>query len=158
LVYFNIREIFDVSTRIFGPLTLLVFMYASSMAIFYLAYSVMWKKWNHSKLKIYLFNITAVIIAFIGLFMRTPAAYLLLNFIILVFVSFILSIAYKDSRNKRKGKNLFIIYMLLFIFWILNVIDILIPRFLELYQMAIYIISVSLFMTILYKVLKKSGD
>ncbi len=158
LSYFNVREIFDFSPRIFGFLTLLIFMYASSMAIFYLAYSVMWKKWNHSKLKIYLFNILAVIIAFIGLSMRTPAAYLFLNIILLVFVSFILSIAYKDSRNKRKGKNLFIIYMLMFIFWILNVIDILIPRFLEFYQMIIYLVSILLFMTILYKVLKKSGN
>jgi len=158
LSYFNVREIFDFSPIIFGFLTLLIFMYASSMAIFYLAYSVMWKKWNHSKLKIYLFNILAVIIAFIGLFMRTPVAYLLLNMIILVFVSFILSIAYKDFRNKKKGKNLFIIYMLLFIFWILNVIDILIPRFLEFYQMIIYLVSILLFMTILYKVLKKSGN
>jgi hypothetical protein len=99
-----------------------------------------------------------VIIAFVSLLARTPAVYLVINMIILAFASSVLFIAYKDSKNKKKGKNLFIIYLLLFVFWILNVIDILIPRFLEFYQMVIYIVSTLLFMVILYKVLKKSGN
>ena len=31
--------------------------------------------------------------------------------------------------------------MLLFIFWILNVVDILIPKFLQIFQLIIYLIS-----------------
>jgi hypothetical protein len=128
------------------------------MAIFYLLYSVMWKKWNHSSSRILLFNIIAITIALIGATFRSMEISLILNIILLVFVSFILFIAYQDSKGKSKGKGLFAIYLLLFIFWILNVIDILIPKFLELYKLIIYLASILLFMTILYRVLKKTGN
>src|SRR4030042_110497 len=82
---------------------------------------------------------------------------MLLNIILLVIALFILISGYKDTRKKQKGKNLFIIYVLLFLFWVLNIIDILIPNFLQLYQLIIYLISISLFMIILYKVLNKDG-
>jgi hypothetical protein len=158
LVLFNISEILDISPRFIGWISLFVFSYSSSMAVFYLLYSVMWKKWNHSKLKIYLFNFLAIIIAMIGIFLRGMEANLISNMILFVFICFILFIAYKDSKDKNKGKGLYIIYLLLFIFWILNIIDILIPRFLHIYQIVIYLASISIFMTILYKVLKKAGN
>lgn len=158
LMLFNIGGIYEISPRYIGGITLFVFMYFSSMAVFYLSYSVMWKKWNHSRLRIYLFNLLALTISFVGVFIRSAAIYILLNLALLIFVSFVLSVAYKDSQKKQKGKNLFIIYILLFIFWILNIIDLLIPRFLQVYQMAIYLASILLFMIILYRVLRKSGD
>lgn len=158
LVFFNLRDILEFSPRYIGWGSLFIFLYASSMAVFYLLYSVMWKKWNHSRSKILLFNILAWIIALIGSSFRGIGVSLILNIILLVFVSFVLFIAYQDSKGKKKGKGLFIIYLLLFIFWILNVINILIPKFLQLYQLAIYLASILLFMIILYKVLKKTGS
>jgi len=158
LTIFNLGNILDISPRFIGGISLFIFLYSSSMAIFYLLYSVMWKKWNHSKLKIFLFNLAALEIAIIGVIFGGPITDLILNLILFVFVIFILFIAYKDSKNKQKGKNLFIIYLLLFIFWVLNVIDVLIPRFLELYRLMIYVFSILIFMIILYKVLKKTGS
>jgi len=153
LAFFNI----EVSSRLIFDGTLFIFLYFSSMAVFYLLYSVMWKKWNHSMQRIYMLNILALIIALIGTLFRGVGVSLILNIILLLFVSFILFKAYKDSKDRQRRKSLFIIYPLLFIFWILNVVNIMIPKFLELYQLVIYLISILLFMIILYKVLKKIG-
>lgn len=158
LVFFSLRDILEFSPVYIGWFSLFIFLYASSMAVFYLLYSVMWKKWNHSKSRLFLFNVFALVIALIGSSFRGPGISFMLNIILLAFGSFVLFIAYKDSKDKKKGKGLFVIYLLLFIFWVLNVIDILIPKFLQIYQLAIYLASILLFMIILYKVLKKIGN
>lgn len=166
LIFFNLRESIEFSFQhmggmppfIFGWASLFVFLYFSSMAVFYLLYSIMWKKWSRSKLSIYLFNILSLIIAFIGASFGGRQMYLILNILLFLLVSFILFVAYKDSKKKQKEKGLFVIYLLLFAFWILNVVDTLLPKFLQFYQMLIYLTSIFLFMIILYKVLKKSGN
>src|SRR4030042_1399496 len=66
--YFKISRILDFSPMIFGQFSLLLFMYFSSMAVFYLIYSLMWKKWNGSSKKIYLFHALAVIISLANIF------------------------------------------------------------------------------------------
>ncbi len=158
LFSFNLKGILEFSPMFFGAISLFVFLYFSTMAIFFLLYSVMWKKWNHSKLTIILFNVSALIMAFALIFSRGIFVYLLINLILLLVVLFILFIAYKDSKKKSKTGSPFIIYLLLSIFWILNITDILIPRFLSIYQLLVYLISILLFMIILYKVLKKTGS
>ena len=154
LIFLNINKI---SPRIVFGFSLFIFMYLNAMAAFYLLHSVLWKKLDNSKTKIYLFNFVALIIAVIATLFRSMLISILLNLALLIFASLMLFIAYRNFKNKKKGKNLFVIYLLLFIFLVLNMIDILIPRFLQLYQLVIYLISISLFMTILYKVLKKTG-
>lgn len=156
LAFFNLREIVEISPMFVGWVSLFVFLYSSSMAIFYLLYSVMWKRWDHSKLKIYLFNFIAVVVALVGVSFRNIETDLILNLVLLVFISFVLFMAYKTSKNKQKGKNLYATYLFLFIFWILNIIDILLPSFLQVYRLMIYLASILLFMVILYKVLKAS--
>jgi hypothetical protein len=158
LISLNLEDILEFSPFFIGGISLFVFLYSSSMAIFYLLYSVMWKKWNNTKSKNILFNTLAIIIALIGTFTKGMEIYLFLNFILLIFVTIVLFVAYKDSREKKKGKNMLWIYFFLFLFWILNVINIMLPRFLEMYQIWIYLISIFLFMAILYKVLRKAGD
>lgn len=158
LFFFNVHEVLEISPGFLGWVSIFVFLYSSSMAIFYLLYSVMWKKWNESRLKIYLFNTLALVIALIGASFANIATYLGINLFLLAFIIFVILIAYKDSNKKQKGKGLYFIYLLLSIFWILNIIDILIPRFLQIYQLLIYLISILLFMVILYKVLKRAGN
>ena len=158
LFSFNLNGILEFSPMFFGAISLFVFLYFSSMAILFLLYSIMWKKWNHSKLTITLLNIFALILAFLSIFSRGISAYLIVNLILLLVVLFVLIIAYKDSKKKSKAVTPFIIYLLLSVFWILNVIDILIPKFLSVYQLLVYLVSVLLFMIILYKVLKKIGS
>jgi hypothetical protein len=156
-MFFQAHSGINFSGLVFG-ISLFVFIYSSSMAVFYLLYSVMWKKWDHSRQRIILFNVLAVLIALIGTLFNSMEVSLLLNMVLLLFVSVILLIAYRESRKKQKGKGLFAIYLLLFVFWILNVIDIMLPKFLQLYQLIIYLASTLLFMVILYKVLRKAGN
>ena len=158
LFIFEIKDIIDISPKSIGWLSMFIFLYSSSMAIFFLLYSVMWKKWNHNKQKIYVFNILAILIAFIGAVSRSRVINLIIYILLLIFISFVLFIAYKDSKTKQKGKSLYFIYFLLFLFWILYILEMMIPRFLEMFRIFIYIPSIFLFMIILYKVLKKSGN
>ncbi len=155
LIFFGIRGILDISPLFVGVISLLLFLYSSAMAVFYLSYSVIWKKWNH-KMKSYILHILAVMIAVIGVVFANEMTYFLINIILLIFVTVNLIVIHKEPR--KKGRNLLIIYTLLFIFWVLNIIDILIPKFFQFYQLLIYLASISLFMTILYKVLKRVGD
>ena len=154
LFYFDAGEI-RALLPVFGNITLFVFMYFSSMAIFYLTYSVMWKKWE-SKSIVYLFHLVAFIIATVIILFRNPFIYLLINLLVLVFIVFVFYRSYKTSK-KKKSRNLYFIYLLLFIFWIFNIIDILIPNYLKTYQLFIYLISLGIFLSILYKVIRKTS-
>lgn len=157
LLFFELRAVLDISPRAIGTLSMFVFMYFSAMAIFYLLYSVMWKKWNGKSKKIYLFHALALILSLASILFRGNSIYLGLNFFLFVFVAFIVYFAYKESKKRRKGPNLYVVYMLLFVFWILNIIDILIPMFFSMFKLVIYLASLGIFLLILYKVIKKTG-
>jgi hypothetical protein len=157
LVYFDIDKIFGFSPFIFRPLTLIVFIYFSSMAIFYLLYSIMWKKWNGKSGKIYLFHSLALIVALVSVLSNNKLVYIGLNFLLFLFVLIIFYIDHRDRGNKAKSNNLYIIYVLLFIFLILNIIDILIPEFLQNIKLLVYLTSLGVFLAILYRVTKKLG-
>ena len=158
LVFFNIRTISEFSPILFGPITLFIFIYFSSMAVFYLLYSVMWKRWNGNSKMIYLFHAIAIVISIISISSRRNEVLFGINILLFILISFIVYIAYKDSKTKKKRNNLYVIYMLLFAFWILNIIDILIPFFLEKFRLLIYLASSGIFLAILYRVLKRSGN
>ena len=153
LILFNIKEIFNLPFRFFGAFTMFIFIYASSIAIFYLLYSFSWKKFH--KFKISTLHITALLIAFLSISSRNGFVYLGLNLFILLVVLYVTFSCYKTSRNKKN--NLFAVYILLFLFWVLNILDILIPKFFQKFQIFIYLASIFLFLIILYKVLKKTG-
>ena len=161
VIYFNIKGIIEFSPITFratGVITQLLFMYFSSMAIFYLLYSVMWKKWNGNSYKIYLFHWLALIISIVSVLSRNPLVFLGLNIFLFLIVIFVVYTSYQNKKNKRKGHNLYLIYLLLSVFWILNIIDTLIPRFFQGFQLFIYIISTGVFLLIMYKVIKKTGS
>lgn len=156
LMFFNFNEIIEISPRILGIFTLFLFMYFSLMALFYLLYSVVWKKWNGNSKKIYLFHLIAGVIALLSLINRNIWVHLLLNIFIFICVAVAAYAVHRESR--RKKNKLYAIYILLFAFYILNIIDILIPRFLETFRLIIYLASTGIFLLILYKVLKKTGN
>lgn len=161
LIYFNVGAILDISPRtfgfVFGHITLLFFMYFSSMAIFYLLYSVMWKKWEGDSKRVYLFHTLAIVIAIISILIRNPFVYFEINIFLLFVVLFVVYTSYQNKQNKKRGYNLYLIYVLLLLFWILNIIDILIPKFFQGFQLLIYLASSGVFLFILYKVIKNVG-
>ena len=155
LFYFNKQEI-RMILPVFGNITLLFFVYFSVMAIFYLVYSVLYKKFKKQS-TIYLFHIIAIIISLIMTLSGFPLPmFLLLNSLLLIFIAYAVYTSYHQSK-KKKSLNLYIIYLLLSIFWIFNILDIIVPSFLQSYQLLIYLISSAIFLTILYKVLRKTN-
>lgn len=163
LMYFNIGMILDLPPQTFGlitgPVTLFLFMYFSSMAIFYLLYSVMWKKWRESPKRVYLFHFLAFVISLAIIFTRNAFLYLGINLSLFLIVLATVIISRRNKKKKRKSKhNLYGIYLLLSFFWILNIIDILIPDFFQMFKMFVYIASLIIFLLMLYKVLKKAGS
>lgn len=162
LISFNVINIFDVHSRVFflgiGQITLFAFMYLSSMAIFYLLYSVLWKRLEEKSKRIYLFHILAIIIASLSILFRDPLMHLSLNIILLIFVTLTFYASKKKSKRKKGKHNLQIVYTLLFVFWIINTIDIVVPRFFQTFQLFIYLASSAIFLIILYKVLRKTGS
>jgi hypothetical protein len=135
-----------------GSLTLFIFVYASSMAVFYLFYSVICKKWEN---KSYLFHIIALIISLAIFIFQNAWIYFWFN--VILFILLAAGIYIVHLNNKRKKNRFFIVYILLFAFWILNVADILIPTIIRSYQITVYLISIGIFMLILFKVLKRAG-
>lgn len=157
IVYFDIRRIIEISPRLFWSVTLFLFIYFSSMAIFYLLYSVMWKKWQGKSKRIYLFHILAITLAILNVFATTPLVYFASNILLFFFILIIVGVAYLNVKSKAHGHSLYVIYLLLFIFWILNILDILVPNFFGSLQLLIYLASSGIFLTILYRVIKKTG-
>lgn len=157
--FFNIRGIVEFPQRVFGimtgPVALFIFMYFSSMAIFYLLYSSSWKKFKENKNTIYVFHLIAFFIALLLVIFKNPTLYLILNLILLGITFFTIYIA---SNGKNKNHPFYKIYFLLTLFWILNIIDILIPGVFQTTQILIYLASAGIFFAILYKVLKKVGS
>jgi len=159
LIYSNLREIFEFSPKFFGmmagPITLFIFMYFSSMAIFYILYSANYKSMKERKYNLYFFHTISFIIALFTVVFRNPFVYLGINVLLLLITVFTIYISSKEKKGKH---SLYKIYLLLSLFWVLNIIDILIPGFFDIGQILIYLISSGIFFTILYKVLKKVGS
>ncbi len=161
LIYFDIKQIIDFSPRAFyfglGQITLFIFMYFSAMAIFYLLYSVLWKKEKGKSNKIYLFHLLAFIVAISTILFRNPLAHLGINLLLFLFVIFTFYISKKQTKKVKRKQNLHIIYTLLFLFWAINLLDIVIPNFFQTFQLVIYLASSGVFFAMLYKVLKRVG-
>jgi len=157
VIYFNFQEIGEFSPYgiiAIGMLTQFLFVYLSSMSIFYLLYSLICTKWKENK--IYLFHTLGIILAIVSIFLRSSAVYLLINLFILFVVISIIYISSKNRSNKKRT-SMHIVYVLLSLFWILNIIDALIPNLFQGLQLFIYIASTGIFLLILYKVIKKTG-
>ena len=154
ITYFNIGIISKQNLIVLNNLTTILFMYFSIIAIFYLIYSIKWKQWNNENLNHYILHVIAATIAIIIIITAKPLIYLIVNLLIVAFAG----IAILGNKYSKKNKNsLRAIYILLFTFLILNIFDILIPNILQTYQLFIYLASIGIFLSILYKVLKKTG-
>jgi hypothetical protein len=155
--YFNVPGLYQIPRVLFSPLisqaTLFLFMYFSFMAVFYLVYSLMWKNWNGNK--IFIFHVVAILMA-LAVLSRDALIYIGLNLLLFVFVLFVF--IYSHNHSKNKMRKLYVIYFLLLFFWILNIIDILLPRVLIYFQLSIYLFSLVIFLIILYKTLKATGN
>jgi hypothetical protein len=155
-VYFNTAEIFNICPCMLnvslGYISLFLFIYLASVAIFSLIFSICHKK--ISKINFAHFHLIAILIGILAVYLNNHTAYLIINIILLLTIlGAIIACGEKVKKNK-----LFPAYLLLIIFWILNIIDLLVPSIIQPFQLAIYLVSISTFLLILYKVLTKLGS
>jgi hypothetical protein len=153
LHYSGVCEYLGVHPGFFRIFSLFLFMYFSAMAVFYLLFSVKWKKWRGNSKIIYVFYLFSLIIAVVGTLLKNHLIHLGINLFLLLFVVSTVYISYKESKKK----DLYWIYLFLCIFWILNIVDILIPKFLQTFQLFIYLASLMMFLLIFYRVIKRLG-
>ncbi len=154
---FNVREIFEFSSMFFGVLTLFFFMYASTMAIFYLFYSVVWKNFKENKMGIPLVHVGVLIVSAIAILMREVKILMLLQVSIFLFITLFNYFSYKKINAKKKPNQIYRVYLFLFIFWMLNLFDLLVVGFGPVVELFISLISIGLFLIILYKVVRNIG-
>jgi len=157
ILLFNSENLFNIMHPVFAIATTLLFMYFSSLAIFYLFYSIAWKKYN-KKWIVYALNLLALIISIVAIASNNILIYLILNLITILCAVILIIYAYSKKSKFKKISQLFIIYLLLLVFWTLNIIDLFIPNFLQPIQLLVYFISIGVFFAILYKVLTKIGS
>jgi len=153
LSYFNVSGILEVPMFLFGPIALFLFVYLSSIAVFYLLNSIMWKKWGNGVGRNIAFHLIAILIAGINIYFNSTVVFVWSHLLIFVFIIASLLISSERIRKHR----FYLIYILIFIFWVLNVIDVLVPKYLQSFQLFIYLSSTWIFLAILYKVMRIVG-
>jgi len=155
---FDIHEIIEFSALFFGVLTLFFFMYASTMAIFYLLYSVVWKNFKEKKFTIPLIHILVLIISAWSILVNEVRILLGFQVFIFLFIAVYNYLSLKKSKGTKKPGQLHAIYLFLFLFWMLNLADLLISGFDPILEILISMASIGLFLIILYKVVKNVGS
>jgi len=158
IILFGFHEALEFATVLIGVLSVFVFMYASTMAIFYLLYSVIWKKLKNKKFVIPIIHILVLAISALSILAHEARILILLQIVIFIFVAIYNVVSYKKLDIKKKANSLYIIYLFLFIFWMLNLSDLLISGFSPLWELVISTISIAIFLVILYKVTKNVGS
>ncbi|HEY9246345.1 MAG TPA: hypothetical protein VIO11_05810 [Candidatus Methanoperedens sp.] len=136
--------------RIF-PIPLVINGYFSTLAILSLTYSVIWEKLQ-IKHTLLVFNAVAIIVSSIAFFSRSPYLLLLAQAVLLIFT--VITACYFYIRS-RDFSQLFILYVLFLLFWIVNLLPLGTRRFLPFeIQTAFQVLSIAVIGIIYYKVAK----
>ncbi len=136
---------------------LFISIYASSMALIYLLLSIFWKKIkNKLSENIYLLHVIALVIALISLVGETGRLLLIIFQICLFFMLIVISlIKYGETKHKDDLSSLYLLYLIIFALWIGAGILELLTYFSPLAGFLIYLLSLVIFLAVLFKVLKK---
>lgn len=129
---------------------LVVTGYLSTLAIFYLLYSLVWKKIKAKYFWVFS-NLIAILVSVVAFFTRSHFILIGIQFILLVFAVILSFVKHK----KKKKSHIRILYVLIMIFWLFN-LYVIGPRRLLPHEFRILsqIISVIVFFIIYLKVTK----
>jgi hypothetical protein len=137
--------------EIIAPVSLTITSYLSTMAIFYLVLSTLWKYTKSNSLLYTAHAFAAVIVVLVGFF-RTPGILGIAQLVLLVFATVL---SYFSHRKSKKHSPLFIIYILLFVIWVANIFIMEPHRFISFeLRMLSLLITLVLFGIIYFKVRK----
>jgi hypothetical protein len=156
ILYTNTSGVLAIPRILVHPLvskiSLFLFIYLSTQAIFFLIYSIKCNEKNRFPFKLSITHIFSILFAGIIISTNNGAYYFYLNIFLFILILFSLLKTNKKSKNKIYG-----IYILLIFFWILNTVDLLLPSFFKTTQIGIYLASSGIFIFMLYKVLRTLG-
>jgi len=131
-------------------------IYASTIAISYLVYSVLWKKTHKGFFgKQWPIFIIAFIIALIPVLFQKTLLFVIIQAALFIFAVIMSFFNNKRSKAKKGFSKLYFIYILLFVFWILNTFATALPPFFLQIKVFVYLISLILFIIIVWGVLKR---
>ena len=135
--------------RALFPISMIFVGYFSTMAILYLTYSNVWKKFKKNQFLIFA-NILAILISLISFLFRSHQLMVLLQLIIIIAAAIVV---FSKPKKIKKISNVRIIYLLLFIFWILNLFFLSPGRFIP-FELNVLLRTISLviFGIIFYKI------
>ncbi len=157
LIFFGFHEALEFMSVILGVVSLFLFMYASTMAIFYLLYSVVWKKFKNNRFIVPLTHFAVLVIAAASIIYRSAWFLIAVQVAVFIAIAITNSISYSKLNSKKKSGSIHIIYLFLFVFWMLNLSDILVSGFDPILELIISFVSIGIFLTILYKVTRNLG-
>jgi len=117
LVLFS-RMAFDffIPREMFVPLFILPLGYLSTIAIFYLIFSLVWKRVNNQKILI-LGHLIAILLPLLAFLTRTPMLLLYMQTALLMIAILLVFLIRKGKKRLSKTK---ILYLLVFGLWLIN--------------------------------------
>ncbi|MEA3430284.1 MAG: hypothetical protein U9R08_03350 [Nanoarchaeota archaeon] len=141
---------FQFNREIFFPSMLVVTAYLSTMAIFYLAYSTVWKRIKYKHFLIFA-NLIAIIVAVVSWTSKSPFIIMLVQLPLLIFTL----VAILLKHRKKKKSNARTLYFLITLFWLVN-LYLLGPKWRIVFEMRIIlqVLSLVVFSMLIYKVTK----
>ncbi|MFH1848570.1 MAG: hypothetical protein ABH879_00110 [archaeon] len=124
------------------------------MAILYLVYSTIWKKYSTEHF-LTISNVAALFIGVIAFISRSPLTVSLTQLILLIIAIMVNVRSHNNGKNKKRTP-MYALYYLIAVFWLVSLLVISGPRlFLPLgVKWALQIISLAVFATIYYKITK----
>ncbi|MFH0875639.1 MAG: hypothetical protein V1859_06890 [archaeon] len=134
------------------------FVFASTMAALYVLYSVIWKKASEKDFTLFLYAIAAIVTLSVDIFLNP--IFHIIGIIGLFLAAIIINIIDARKVNERKQKkkqgshSLSFAYVLILLFWLLNVVSLELPWFFLELKLIVYAISAGLFMIIAYRVIR----
>src|SRR3989338_5140749 len=136
------RKIINISL-FFAPIAFMIPVgYFSTMAIFYLAYSTLWKEISHKNFVVFS-NIFAVIISLTAFITGSYVLLTLLQFFLIVFTVIISLAKHNTEKKKFSARTL---YLLISVFWLINLFLVAPRRFLHFeFKIVLEIISLAVF-------------
>ena len=153
LLFFTATTTLDMyfPKRIFMPIVMIPISYLSTMALFYLMYSLIWRKIKYKHFLIFS-NSLAVIFSIIAFISTSPMTLFLLQSVLIILI--ITAIFLNEGKNKKVSKTK-LLYVLILFFWVMNVF-VLVPKcILSLETKIVFqILSIIIFVLIYYKVAK----
>lgn len=136
--------------RFFLPIIMVPVGYLSTMAIFYLTYSTIWKKVKYKHFIVFS-NTIAILVSVIALITKSP---IIVSILQLLLVAFTLIISAKKYKKVKKT-HIRGLYLLISIFWLINLFVLGPKRVIPFeFKVVFQIISIMVFIVIYHKVTK----